>query len=105
IVNTWATMLASVALAAFGAVQLYRERQRQNRVERAARAQLSASAYLLRRELRAWVGETASQGDDFEEWIQDIQNARRFAVTMNSAIERAYGMMMLLSEAPEHQGT
>lgn len=71
-----ASVVASVAtlvLAVFAGVQIWREFRRDAESQRMAEARISSIGFLLRRQLLVWVGQTSSSSNAFETWPQNAE--------------------------------
>jgi len=75
VLSTVASAGASVVLAAFAGLQLWREHLRKGERRRSAHAKIGASAFLARRQLRSWLGAGSGSPDDLGEWVRDAQSA------------------------------
>lgn len=74
--------LATVAVGWFAWVQLRREAKRNEVARLGAQSRASASAFLLRRRVRLWIGDS---DDAFERWIRDSQNAGQLKAELDAA--------------------
>lgn len=71
-----ASVVASVAtlvLAVFAGVQIWREFRRDAESQRMAEARISSIGFLLRRQLLVWVGQTSGSSNAFETWPQNAE--------------------------------
>ncbi len=65
---------ATVALAFFGGVQVWREHRHKQERRLSAQARISALAFLSRRQIRTWLGSGGGSVEEFEEWVRAAQN-------------------------------
>lgn len=96
---------AAVALAFFGGVQLYREAQRNKRARLSAIAQMSAEGFLLREQLRRWVGPAKS--DEFQAFVEErapwAQGAAAVSRELGEAVNRASRLVGALAEVDDRR--
>jgi hypothetical protein len=95
--------MATVALAAFAGVQIWREIGRQARAERAAAARISAIAYRLQRHI-ATILATEERGwrKPVQVWISIALGTHSFQSQLELLIGRAHAMMDLIGDADRH---
>lgn len=98
VASTIGSALATIVVAWFAFLQLQRERRQAKQRETAAVAQISASAYTLRRRLKTWLG--SNEENDFESWIRAANNAETFGPHLQNGLTNASEMMALLADAP-----
>jgi hypothetical protein len=98
---TVASAFATVAVAFFAGVQLWREYRRHKDAEKTAIRGVSALAYLLRRLLRSWLGPDENNEDYLEDWIREGRNARTFDKEIRLGERDFRELMSLLADVPE----
>ena len=86
--------LAVAALAWFGAVQLWRERQQKQVRREAAETQISTTAYLLRRQLLSWL-----VVNRLSAWLLDKSNRDNLNRGFNEAEARLMELVRLSGDA------
>jgi hypothetical protein len=79
---------ATVVLAVFAGVQIWREFRRDAESRRMADARLGSIGFLLRRQMLAWIGHAQTSSDVFETWIRDAQNRNSFTRELDAAERR-----------------
>jgi hypothetical protein len=89
---------ATVGLALFAGVQLWREHRHKAERRRAAQARISALAFLARRPFRSWLGPGEGAPDDFESWIREAQNGRTFQRHLDAAEARFVELLELAAD-------
>jgi hypothetical protein len=98
---TVASAFATVAVALFAGVQLWREYRRQKNAEKTAVSAVSALAYLLRRRLKSWLGPNEGDEDFLEEWLRDQRNAKTYDREIAAGERDFRELMALLADVPE----
>lgn len=68
---------------------------------RAVDARISALGYLLRRQLRSWLGIELHETDGLENWLRSAQNAQMFGEHIDHAEHTVIDMVTLASRASE----
>ena len=99
IASTVAIAVATVTLAIFAAVQMAALRAQRKERERVSGARIAATGFLVRRQIRSWLGEAAGSEDDFEIWIRDAQNAGSLRKHLDVAESRFVEMLGHAAEA------
>jgi hypothetical protein len=89
---------ATVVLAFFAAVQLWREHRQKAEKRMAAQARISALAFLARRQLRSWLGAGPGSPGDFESWIRDSENASSLQRHLDVAEARFVELLELAAD-------
>jgi hypothetical protein len=97
----WEILLAigsggsAIVVAYYAVEQALRERTRQREQTRRGETRVSTLAYLLRRQLLAWLGPTLDSRAGFEAWIRTSQDSG----TLAQHLDRAEATVMQLYEA------
>lgn len=101
--------LAAMVVAYFAYLQIERERLRDARDEcrgherrRAADARVSALAFMLRRQLRSWVGIEPERQKGLEEWQREARSGDSFALELDRAETRVMEILAVADEASEY---
>src|SRR5437867_12758162 len=79
---------ATIVLAGFAAVQIWREGSRTAERARTADARISTNAFLLRRQLRSWLGIEPPRDRGLEEWLRDARTLQTFGTELDIAERR-----------------
>lgn len=104
-VSVIAESAATVAVAGFAIVQLRRERQRERQQRVTIESRTSTVAFLLRRQLRSWLGMTPERDDGLETWLREAQNAQTFKKQLDTAEARLVELAQLAAEASPQVAT
>lgn len=90
---------ATLALAFFGGVQIWRERRARIAREVGAAARISATGYLLRQRIRSWNNNHPGSVTDLNEWIRWREAGRDLEFELGAATASANEMMSLVGDA------
>lgn len=99
--QSWVAAVATAVLALFAAVQIGRERRADKRRRRAVEAQVSGTAFLLRRQLRSWLGIEPHRERGMWDWLEQARQNDSFGAELDKAESR---MEELARLAPEVGG-
>jgi hypothetical protein len=99
VIATVVEAAATLVLAFFAGLQLWRERRRTQERQKSADARINGIAYLLRRQLRSWLGIEPANADGLEGWVADSITAKALTKHLDTAEERATALVTLAPEA------
>jgi hypothetical protein len=99
IASTVASALAAVAVAFFAFVELLARRDQRRERQRTADARLGATAFLVRRQLRSWLGKESGSPDDLEGWAHQAQSMSNYTQHVDRAETRFIEMLSLAPDA------
>ncbi len=68
-IQSWVTAAATVVLAGFAALQIFRDSSARKQRRRAVVSQINGTAFLLRRQLRSWLGIEPHREKGVSEWV------------------------------------
>ena len=97
IASTIVAALATGTLAVFAAVQIRDQRAQRKEREGAAGARIAATGFLVRRQIRSWLGEGEGSPSYLETWI-NAQKAGMLTTHLNAAESR---FVEMLARAPD----
>jgi hypothetical protein len=94
---------STIAVAWFAGVQLWRERRASRDRQRAAETRLAALAFLLRRQLRSWLGIDPPLRSGFETWLRNSQNNGTLARQLDEATSVVQELLELAGDVVEEK--
>ncbi len=100
-IATVAGALATVSVAFFAGVQIWREKKRSAAQCAAAVARTSAIGYSLRGRIRSWLGMSGDKDDNSEKWLRAAQRGQTLEAEFQGGVEELREMMSLLADVPE----
>lgn len=68
--------------------------------ERIAEARVVTAGFLVRRQLRSWLGPGKGSSDDLETWLRKVQNAHTFGQHIDRAEKQILEMLAFAKAAP-----
>ncbi len=101
-IQSWVTMAATVVLAVFAAVQIFREIAAGKRRRRAVESLVSGTAFLLRRQLRSWLGIEPHREQGIPVWREIAQRHESFKAEQDIAESRIEELARLAPEVGGH---
>jgi hypothetical protein len=99
----WSSVIeaaATVVLAFFAGVQLYAEHQRRKSTRDAAGTRASAIAFLLRRQLRSWLGREPHLGRGIGDWLPGAVLKQTLRGHLDTAEQRMTALASLSHDLP-----
>jgi hypothetical protein len=90
--------LATIALAVFAFVELLRERAADMRAKARTRARLSSEGFMLRRQIRSWIGQEPKLRKGLRGWLELVRARGSFGAHITQAESRMIEIAALASE-------
>ena len=96
---------SAIVVAAFGAIQVWRERRRVADQERSTETRVSASAFLIRRTVFSWFDGDLENADALEQWLRAAQNAGTLTAQLHEVERQAADLIGSSADAPRTLAT
>lgn len=90
---------APLILAVFAGVQIWRELGAGKRRKRAVEARISGAAFLLRHQLRSWLGIHPTRERGVKDWLEMARENQSFGLELDRAQETMIGLVEIAPEA------
>ena len=95
VITTTVEALAGAAVAFFAAAQWRRDSKHDKQLRKGAESRASTVAFLLRRQLRAWLGADRGKADSLAKWIEESRENRTLGKQIDIAEQRAFELATL----------